>query len=109
MVKCPDMTLQFTAPELLDFSKHPLPTPNSDSFSAGLILLEAATGSKPYSAAGYDHFYLLSVIKEGKVMEWLSPEDMCILNANPDVKRVLEMFLIDRLPVESISSFIQTL
>lgn len=100
LTKCPDMTLQYTAPELLDFSRKQLPTFQSDIYSAGLVLLEAATGSAPYSTAGYDHFYLLTVIKEGNVFEWLSPEDNNILKHQPIVKRLLQRLLVDRCTIE---------
>lgn len=104
--KCPDMTLQYTAPELLDFTKKRLPTYQTDLFSAGLVLLEAATGSKPYASAGYDHFYLLTVIKEGKVMDWLSPEDLNILKGNPEIHNILCKILIDRCSIEEISDYV---
>lgn len=106
LTKCPDMTLQYTAPELLDFTKKRLPTYQTDLFSAGLVLLEAATGSKPYSSAGYDHFYLLTVIKEGKVMDWLSPEDLNILKANPEIHNILYKILIERCSLEEISDYV---
>ena len=102
LVKCPDMTLQYTAPELLDFTKKPLPTFQSDLFSAGLVLLEAATGAQPYSSAGYDHFFLLTVIKEGRVLEWLSAEDSNVLKAHPDIDSVLRKILVERATLEDV-------
>lgn len=104
--KCPDMTLQYSAPELLDFSQKRLPTYQTDLFSAGLVLLEAATGSKPYANAGHDHFYLLTVIKEGKVLDWLSVEDSNILKANPQINDLLRLILVDRAPLERVLDFL---
>jgi hypothetical protein len=109
MVSCPDMTLQFTAPELLNFGLKPLPTFQSDLFSVGLILLEAATGSPPYASAGYDHLYLLTVIKEGHVLDWISAEDHLILKSHPEIARILELILVDRANVEEVNKFVQEL
>lgn len=106
LIKCPDMTLQYTAPELLDFTKKPLPTFQSDLFSAGLVLLEAATGSQPYATASYDHFYLLTVIKEGRVLDWLSAEDINILKAHPDIHTLLRKILVERATLEEIVDFV---
>lgn len=106
LVKCPDMTLQYTAPELLDFTRKPLPTFQSDLFSAGLVLLEAATGAQPYASAGYDHFFLLTVIKEGRVLEWLSAEDTNVLKAHPDIDSVLRKILVERAPLEDVVAYV---
>lgn len=105
------MTLQYTAPELLDFGQKSLPTYQTDLFSAGLILLEAAVGSPPYSAAGYDHFYLLSVIKEGKVLDWISPEERSILNcdSNRHIKDILELVLKKRASLDQVIDSVNAL
>lgn len=109
MTKRPDMTLQYTAPELLDFAANRLPTFQTDLFSAGLILLEAATGSVPYSTAGDDHFYLLTVIKEGHVLDWMSAEDKNIVQSHPEIAHILQMMLVDRSDVETVATYVHTL
>ena len=96
LVKCPDTTLQYSAPELMNFQTNRIPTYLSDKFSAGLILLEAATGSPPYSLASYDNLLLLTAVKEGKPFEWLSAEDYNVLEAHPDVVAVLKEMLYAR-------------
>ena len=103
MTKCPDMTLQYTAPELLQFGKPRIPTYSSDAYSAGLVLYEAATGSPPYASAGYDHFLLVGVIKEGRVFEWASPEDLDILATQPAAVQVIRQLVEERCSVEDVS------
>lgn len=106
MTTTPDMTLQFTAPELLNFREKKLPNFESDMYSAGLILLEAFTGKPPYASAGYDHFYLLSVIQEGRVFDWISAEDKTLLKSYPEVEKVLDMMINQRVDADIISDCI---
>lgn len=109
MTKRPDMTLQYTAPELLDFGSNQMPTFQSDLFSAGLVLLEAATGSAPYATVGDDHFYLLTVIKEGRVLDWISAEDTNIVQAHPEIAHILRLMLVDRCDVETVTAYVHSI
>lgn len=108
LTSAPDMTLQFTAPELLDFRNQTLPNFQTDMYSAGLILIQALSGKLPYESAGYDHFYLINVIKEGRVFDWISAEDRLILKSNPQIMHVLEMMINQRADVETICQYIQS-
>lgn len=103
----PDMTLQFTAPELLDFRNTTRPNFQTDMYSAGLILIQALTGKPPFDSAGYDHFYLINVIKEGRVFDWINAEAKVVLESNPQIMHVLDMMINQRADVESISEYIQ--
>lgn len=104
LTKCPDMTLQYTAPELLHFGSPRIPTYSSDAYSAGLVLYEAATGSPPFSSAGYDHFLLVGVVKEGRVFDWATPEDLSALSSEPAATQVIRQLVEERRSVEELSA-----
>lgn len=110
ITECPSLTLQYTAPELLDYSlpeKERLPTYSTDLFSAGAVMLEAATGSVPYDKAGTDYFYLLSVVQKGDILNWTTPEDNQILENHPKVRRVIASILEERCDLEKAAMLLQ--
>ncbi|KAH3669055.1 hypothetical protein OGAPHI_001651 [Ogataea philodendri] len=97
----PEMTLQFTPPELLkDQTK--LPDYATDLYSAGLVLLQAATGLPPYSGYDYDPYYLISLVKEGKVFELLTREETNRITGNSHVHQILDAILLKRRSLEEV-------
>jgi serine/threonine protein kinase len=67
------VSIEYCAPELLRH-KDAIPSPRSDLFSYGLILLEAATGAPPYSGAvkGFTQKYQWAV--RGAALDSCLPE-----------------------------------
>ncbi|KAG7699156.1 hypothetical protein KL933_001706 [Ogataea haglerorum] len=97
----PEMTLQFTAPELLK-DQRKLPDFSTDLYSAGLVLLHAATGSAPYHGYDYDPYYLITLVKEGKVLELLTREESNRMMGNPQVREILKLILVKRCTLEEL-------
>lgn len=100
----PDLTYLFSAPELLKYDTKDRPNYQTDLFSVGLILLNAATGSLPYSTASHDQFYQLLAAQGGKPFEWITPEDSLVLKSNPAETQILENILVGRFPLEEFLS-----
>ncbi|GME95739.1 unnamed protein product [Ambrosiozyma monospora] len=115
----PEMTLQFTPPELLQIyntsgdseqQPHmPMPSFHTDLFSAGLILLHAATGNLPYAAFSYDQFYLAKVVSEGKVLDCLTREDANRLTSDQAVKEVVVKIVRDRVELSEVLEMVEKL
>ncbi|GMG20529.1 unnamed protein product [Ambrosiozyma monospora] len=113
----PEMTLQFTPPELLQIyssspdleQQLPMPSFQTDLFSAGLIVLHAATGSLPYAAFSYDQFYLAKVVSEGKVLDCLTKEDANRLTSDQAVKEVIIKIIRDRADLSEVLELVEKL
>lgn len=100
--KLPQMTPQFTPPELMDLKNgHRQVSYCTDLFSCGLVLLNAATGMAPYETCNYDQFYLLSLVKDNMALDVLDRESANILDANPDVGQLIRMIVKDRCDLDT--------
>ncbi|KAG7902418.1 hypothetical protein KL925_001691 [Ogataea polymorpha] len=97
----PEMTLQFTAPELLK-DQNKIPDFSTDLYSSGLVLLHAATGSAPYHGYDYDPYYLITLVKEGKVLELLTREELNRMTGNSQVQEILNLILVKRCTLEEL-------
>ncbi|QPG72857.1 hypothetical protein FOA43_000159 [Brettanomyces nanus] len=97
-----ETTPQFAPPELLN-TGDPLARActQTDLFSCGLILLNAATGKAPYQAYSYDQFYMISLVKENKALELLDRESINILRKNTAISQLIHMIVKDRCTLDS--------
>lgn len=100
----PDLTYLFSAPELLTYDTVERPNFQTDMFSVGLILLNAATGSFPYFTAAHDQFYQLLAAQGGKPLEWLTAEDSLVLKENPVEANIIKKILVERSPLDTFLS-----
>ncbi|VEU23877.1 DEKNAAC104970 [Brettanomyces naardenensis] len=97
----PETTLQFSPPEFFNIKDGANPSTQTDLFSTGLILLNAATGKAPYEAFSFDQFYLVTLIKENKVLEVLERETINILRSNKSIAQLIRMLVYDRCSLDS--------
>ncbi|OWB69505.1 hypothetical protein B5S30_g4921 [[Candida] boidinii] len=93
--KLPDMTIQFTAPELINLNSKTLPSINTDLFSIGLILLHASIGLPPYYNINTP-YHLIDLVSNLKVFDILERESINILDNNLIIKELLIMIIIKR-------------
>ncbi|OWB58253.1 kinase activity protein [[Candida] boidinii] len=93
--KLPDMTIQFTAPELINLNSKILPSINTDLFSVGLILLHASIGLPPYYNINTP-YHLIDLVSNLKIFDILERESLNILNNNLIIKELLFMIIIKR-------------
>ncbi|GMM27927.1 putative protein kinase [Martiniozyma asiatica (nom. inval.)] len=95
----PDITYNFTAPELMQNGAKVRPNTSSDLFSVGLVLLFAATGEIPYAAASHDFHYLINAVQSGDVLSWINVESRAILHKNVEVATTIEKLISRTLPL----------
>ncbi|ODV82946.1 hypothetical protein CANARDRAFT_10038 [[Candida] arabinofermentans NRRL YB-2248] len=108
ITEVPDMTLQFTAPELLNTtSNRIIPNYQTDLFSVGMILLHCITGKIPYDSVSYDQYYLIDQIKNMKIFESLSIEDLNKLKLNNVIFKLLKLILIERCDLNDVKLYIE--
>lgn len=101
-----DITLQYTAPELINGSGAP-PSYQTDLYSVGLVLLSAAIGQEPYSEILNNHdrsgfIYLTECIKKNKVLDLLSSKSWEILKSNPKAYKLIKLILLDRVDLDQV-------
>ncbi|AOA64784.1 Putative protein kinase [Komagataella phaffii CBS 7435] len=96
-------TLTFTAPELLKLDAEP-PSFHTDLFSAGLILLHAATGKEPYSGI-HNNTQLMLLAKTGAIWKLLDPESLSRLNEDSNIYKMLHMILVERCQLHQLQSY----